>query len=206
MKIFIYLSGKENWLHEKYYAAGGNGRYFTWQVALNLLHQRHINPVIVETGCQRMADDLGAGMSTSIFGEYVTRYGGTCTSVDNNAEHLGRCEVFTRPFNGVSLVQSDSVAYLKDYDGPGIDLLYLDSLDYPIGDDANNVRMQKEAQDHCLNEFKAIEDKLGENTIVLIDDNDFDTGGKPAKLKDYLLSKEWILLLDLQQSLWVKAV
>jgi len=206
MKDFIYLNGKENWLHEKYYAAGSNSRYFTWQLVLNLLHQKHPNPVIVETGCQRMADDLGAGMSTSIFGEYVTRYGGSCTSVDNSAEHLGRCEVFVRPFKNVTLVENDSVAYLRDYDGPAIDLLYLDSLDYPIGQEADNVAMQQAAQDHCLNEFKVIEHKLAKDTIVLIDDNDFDTGGKPAKLKDYLLNSGWTLLFDLQQSLWVRVI
>jgi hypothetical protein len=87
-----------------------------------------------------------------------------------------------------------------------VDLIYLDSLDYPIGTDAGNIAMQDAAQKHNLAEFIAIEDRLTEKTIVLLDDNTLPGGGKPKLLKDYLIAKEWICLLDYQQSLFVKKV
>src|SRR5574343_374682 len=130
---------EKNWLYQKYYYAGGNSRYWTFQLALNLLSQQVDKAVIIETGCQRMDGDLGAGMSTSIFGEYVVRYGGRLITVDLIPQHLEICKQCTMPYSSaIDYVLADSVDFLSKYEGQ-VDLLYLDSLDYPVGDNAGDI-------------------------------------------------------------------
>jgi hypothetical protein len=204
---FVYTSnwqtGFTNWFHSKYYYGGSNYRYFTFQLALNLLGQFTKNPIILETGCQRQEGDIGAGMSTSIFGEYVSKYGGHLITVDMIDNHLRICKDCTSQYKDyITYVLSDSLIFLKDYNG-SVDLLYLDSVDYPIGTDAGNIAMQLLSQTHSLMEFQAIESKLHNKTLLLIDDNQLEGGGKPKLLKDYLETKNWYCLLDLQQSLWI---
>ncbi|MFH1547075.1 MAG: hypothetical protein ABIC57_01160 [bacterium] len=208
METIVYTDDKSfNWLFDKYYFCGSNSRYWTFQMALNLLFQRKNSPVIVETGCQRQEDDLGAGMSTSIFGEYCSRHGGKLYTVDLIETHLNICRECTSEHSrNIEYVLSDSVAWLKKAARVNIDLLYLDSLDYPVGSQADDIRMQEAAQVHCLNEFKAAESsgKLKDNCLILIDDNQLPGGGKPRLLKQYLKAQGWTCLLDLQQSLWVR--
>jgi hypothetical protein len=196
-----------NWFYQKYYFAGANARYYTFQLALNILNQTRPSPIIVETGCQRQKDDLGAGMSTSIFGEYVNRYGGKLVTVDLMPQHLTICKECTAEWSShIQYVESDSLVFLKNYRGR-LDLVYLDSLDYPIGDDAENIRMRDAAQNHNLLEFRAIENVAVMNkSLVLLDDNTLPYGGKPKLCKDYLSSRGWICLLDSQQSLWMLGV
>lgn len=207
----MFTSDKNtNWLYEKYYAAGSNSRYHTFQLALNLLTQYRKfqedddDLTIIETGCQRQEDDLGAGMSTSIFAEWADRYGGHVISVDNHEPHLRICaECVAQWKHRVRLIMADSISFLKQYNGP-VDLLYLDSLDYPVGEHAEDPVLTLAAQEHCLNEFKAIESKLSDYCIVMSDDNQLPGGGKPRLLKPYLASKGYLLLLDFQQCVFVK--
>jgi len=197
----------ENWFFSRYYYNGANSRYYTFQIAMNLLHQRHNDPMIIETGCQRQEEDLGAGMSTSIFAEYIDRYGGSLMSIDNNIEHLRRADQYLAKWPNINakLVCSCSVQFLTSYEGP-CDLLYLDSLDYPIAENEGNVLMQKQAQQHCLNELVAAEKNLRHNSIVLLDDNQLGGGGKPALAKQFLIDKGWTCILDLQSTLWIKSL
>lgn len=203
---FVYTSDQDagNWFFNKYYFAGSNARYWTFQQALNILNQTVQKPVILETGCQRQADDLGAGMSTSIFAEYVQKYGGKLTTVDLIPMHLEVCKQCTSQFKDViEYIESDSLIFLANHPG-NIDLLYLDSVDYPVGNDEGNKLMQFASQSHCLKEFQAIEARLNPNCLLLIDDNQLPGGGKPRMLKAYLATKGWICLMDFQQSLWIK--
>ncbi len=222
-----------NWLLDKYYYCGGNSRYWTFQVALNILAQKVDTPVIVETGCQRQKDDLGAGMSTSIFGEYVVRYNGSLITVDVIEDHLNVCKECTIEYaSHINYVLSDSIAWLKNSDVGPVDLLYLDSYDHPYFElldlygKQQNIQaaiktvseMNQEqilakhsdlilpCQEHCLNELKAAEasGKITNKTIVLIDDNQLPGGGKSRLAKDYLTQIGWTCLFDLQQTLWVK--
>lgn len=205
--VYTGADHKSNWFYNRYYEkyAGGNQRYFTFQLALNLLIQTKEHPVIIETGCQRQEEDVGAGMSTSIFAEFIARYGGKLISVDIVESHLRRAASYVSRWNhaDIDFVLSDSIAFLKEYDDT-CSLLYLDSLDFPIGENAGDVQMRDAAQQHCLREFQAIEPRLSEECILLLDDNALPFGGKPRVLKDYLVHRGWICLLDLQQSLWVK--
>jgi hypothetical protein len=205
--IYTNPDHKNNWFYNRYFYGGTNLRYYTFQLALNLLYQGKENPIIIETGCQREEDDVGAGMSTSIFAEYVHRYGGKLITVDNNPRHLSRARTYCQqwvPLDGkVEFVCSDSVGYLRNYMGE-VDLIYLDSLDYPVGRDEGNVAMQQAAQWHSLNELTAIEPNLHGKSIILLDDNHFAGGGKPAKAKEYLVNTGWICLLDLQSTLWIR--
>ena len=219
---------KNNWFFQKYNK--GSSRFWTFQVALNILNQRHDAPVIIETGCQRQADDLGAGMSTSIFAEYIDRYDGTLHVVDNSRRHLQIAGECIQQWDvDVYWHHSDSVAWLKGYEGK-IDLLYLDSYDYPIFQMSKKYHpkfekalkmmqpkthaeifmefedLARPCQEHCVNEFKAVEDQLDADSIVLIDDNRLPGGGKPGLVKEYLIEQGWICLLDFQQTLWVRRV
>lgn len=192
-----------NWFHTKYYYAGANARYWTFQMALNLLSQQTDNPVIIETGCQRQQDDIGAGMSTSIFGEYCKEYGGKVISVDMIEHHLNVCRACCSAYTKqIEYVLSDSLTFLQSYKGR-VDLLYLDSVDYPIGDQAGDEALQTASQTHSLAEFCAAENKLHSKTILLIDDNQLPGGGKPKLLKEYLETRGWVCLFDFQQSLWM---
>jgi len=209
--IFTGEDQKHNWFYNKYFYGGGNARYYSFQLCLNMINQTQTkkNPndlVILETGCQRQEDDLGGGMSTSIFGEYISRYGGKLISVDNNEIHLARAENYLGkwPHINASLYLADSISFLQAYKGP-CSLLYLDSLDYPIAENEGDVVMQKAAQQHCLKEFQAIEQNLTDNVILLVDDNALNGGGKPKVLKDYLKpTGQWICLFDSQQTVWIK--
>jgi hypothetical protein len=205
----IYTSeGNGNWLYSKYYAAGSNSRYFTFQLALNLLRQQRkeddLPYMIIETGCQRQQDDLGAGMSTSIFAEWASKYNGMVISVDNEDHHLRICEECVAEWSEYTrLILSDSIDFLSTCTFSP-DLLYLDSLDYPIAENEGNIDMINAAQEHCLNEFKAIENKLKPSCILLADDNQLPAGGKPRLLKEYLFLQGWICLLDFQQTCWIR--
>ena len=230
--LFTGIDLKDNWLFEKYYYNGTNTRYWTFHLALNILHQTVDNPVIIETGCQRQEEDLGGGMSTSLFAEYIDKYGGKLISVDIEAFHLRRAQSYLLkwPNINVQLIHSDSVDALCDYEGE-CDLLYLDSYDYPIGEIWNiyggkedlpkameelNKLTREEiiekykdiilpCQEHCLREFQAIETHLHSGSLLLVDDNTLNGGGKPRLLKDYLLKDDtWVCLLDHQQSCWIK--
>lgn len=211
IKDFVFSDDShQSWLYKDYYYSGSNSRYWTFQIALNLLLQKKLDhPVIIETGCQRMPDDLGAGMSTSIFGRFCQENDGALYTIDLFKHHLDICKKCTLPWsNSISYIESDSIAWLSTSKVPA-DLLYLDSLDYPITPDgkrSTDKKAEREAQEHCLNEFLAAKRSgiLTDRTILLSDDNQLPGGGKPRLLKDRLLKEGWICLMDLQQTLWIK--
>lgn len=232
--VYSYASKDKNWLYNKYFNNGDNSRYWTFQLALNLVNQLHPNPVIIETGCQREENDFGGGMSTSIFAEYVDRYGGEFITVDNSSIHLERARKYVAkwPDANCKLVLSDSATWLKGWSlsGRKCDLLYLDSYDYPyveMLDDLAPRDQQDEAirtlnmmpydqvltrwakiidpcQQHTINEFLGAEEGLSPNAIILLDDNLLPGGGKPGTLKPLLEKKGWHCLLDYQQSVWIR--
>jgi len=209
------------------------GRYPTMRRALDLLGERG-GKVIIETGCVRMENDWGAGMSTLIFARWCYEHSGFMFSVDNSIEHLrtARRVIGDWLAQYVTFIHSDSVAFLNRVGDQSIDLLYLDSLDYPYGEmldlHGGRVDIQKAAselwamtdeevlamhgdlilpsQAHCRNELLAAMHALKPTSIVLIDDANFPGGGKPRLAKQVLRESGWLELSSHgdQQTLWVR--
>ena len=218
-------------------------RYHTTKAALTLVSQRTECPEIVETGCQHNAEEWGAGCSTTVLADFIAQGFGELYTVDTSADHLARCKAITERFNHIVYVCDDSVQFLKDWSAathapgfapPGafrsgpIDLLYLDSFDYPYGtlleayggkSDIESARkivegMSDEAivdrfgsviapcQEHCLAEIQAAAPSLTPGAVVLIDDV-LPGGGKPRLAKEWMRSQGWLHVLEDYQTLWV---
>lgn len=193
-----FLAQTDDWFYKKYSLKLAD-RYWSFKVALNLFLQFD-GDNIVETGCVREEDDWGAGMSTYVFGDFCTRYGKTLWSVDNSVNALGKAQKICEDFvDNILFTLRDSVEYLRDFKKP-IDLLYLDSKDCELGDDADNTP----AQQHQLRELTRAYPKLSSKCVVLLDDNRFENGGKTTLSREYLLKKGFTCLIDFKQSLWVR--
>lgn len=197
-KIYEFI--KVNGTYEKRYFGKEEPhlrRFFTFKTAISLFLNSSTKN-IVETGCQRNLIDWGAGNSSLIFSETLSDFPekGGLYSVDISEQNLNICHQVTKKFNNTNLYLGDSIAFLSQFD-QSVGLLYLDSLDY-------EVNLQKESQEHQLKEIMAIYPKLSDDSIILLDDNDFPNGGKTKLTKEFLLEKNWICVLDHQQSLWIK--
>lgn len=195
-----FLFFDEDWLYErfKHLEFVKSAKYFTFKTALNLFLQNS-GQLIVETGTQRMFNDPG-GCSTLLFGAFCQHYGRRLITVDNNPMNMKVSMNCTEEFKDyITYVIKDSVEFLKEF-SQKIDLLYLDSLDCPLPPaDAT------EAQLHQLNELKATYNKLHEGSILLMDDNNFENGGKTRLSKKFLLETEdWQCIFDGGQTLWIK--
>ena len=204
-------------------------RYHTFKKALEILF-RNQGKVIVETGTQRQEDDWGAGMSTTIFGKYCSLTDSRLYTVDNNARNLSTSKALTEEFGDyIEYTLSDSIKFLGEFKGK-IDLLYLDSFDYPAGiiwdyyggkdniDRAiqRSVEASEEeilkrfgddiapCQEHQLNELKTAYSKLSDNAVILLDDAKLPGQGKVRLSKKFLLEEGWDLLLDWQQCLFTR--
>lgn len=216
------------------YAEKLDVRWGSMQAALNLFLQRS-GKSIVETGCQRLDGDWGGGCSTSVFADFAEMMGLVVrfTSIDIDPANLATARSI---LDGLGLAhrvwfdEGDSVELLRGWAGGPIDLLYLDSFDYPYGrileeyggkTDLDAAIAQVKAlstqqvlgrhghlvhacQEHCLFELKAAWPELHEQSIVLIDDNNLPGGGKPRLAKQFLADHGWINLIDAYQTLWIK--
>lgn len=210
----------------------------TFRKALELVqeHNGPIPPTIVETGCQREPEDWGAGCSTLLFADFVRTFGGEVDTVDNSPEHVARCNalleraghpaIANRYGSPVCVFTNDSVAFLRSRT-TGIDLLYLDSFDYPYGKlldiyggktDIAKAREALEAmpedvilarhgfivaesQEHCANEIRAAKPHLQPGAVVLIDDV-LPGGGKPRLAKQLMREWGWEFVMEEYQTLW----
>lgn len=223
---FIYAG---NWFDVEY-SKVLEPRFHTTKVALNLLLQFG-GSTIVETGCARMKDDWGAGLSTVILSKFSQKYNMSLTSVDISKENLAMAKQLAGEFaKDVDFVESDSAKFLSEYSGKEIDLLYLDSWDYPYGELLNlyggktdiqgAIEILKnmsddeivskhndvisDCQEHCLKELQAAIPHLSRNGIILIDDSDLPGGGKSRLAKIWLKKNHYTCILDQYQSLWIK--
>lgn len=194
----------DNWFKKYEEKLKIGGRDQTIKAALESLLAVTTNRVLVETGCVRLADDWGAGMSTLIFADFCKQFGGHLYSVDINPEALKMAAAIIAdagiPPELVSLVENDSVEFLKNFD-QRIDFLYLDSLDVPEYDSPESLALLK-SQSHQLREAVAAIDKLTATPTILLDDNGFANGGKTRFCKLFLATKGFSEILDGKQSLW----
>lgn len=187
------FKGKENPLY--------NNRFPTFKLAISLFLQRSLKN-IVETGCMRQKEDWGAGCSSLIFSETLAHFPekGHLASIDINRDNLKICYNETKHTEKIIPVNEDSVSFLNRF-GDEIGLLYLDSYDIEPSDPYN-----KQCQAHQLKEIQAIYSRLKDDTIILLDDNFFNNGGKTELTKQFLMEKGWACPLDHEQTVWIKNV
>lgn len=186
------------WIEQ--YQTKSDKRYPTFKKSFELLKER-AGDHIVETGCVRMIDDWGAGMSTFLFGEYAEKFGAKVWTVDIEPKNMDVCRAVTAKYaHFINYFVDDSLHFLRNFNST-IDLLYLDSMDYPID---GNEAVELQSQNHQLSEIQLAYPRLSTGALVLLDDNDFPGGGKTRLTKIFLKSEGWHEVLDGQQSLWSK--
>ena len=192
--------------YEQKYFEGLNkgGRALTMFKALQLYLDKKTTPgIIVESGCVRMREDWGAGMSTLVFGDVCKAYNHHLFTVDNNPDALYVCREVTKEFEVfITYVENDSVDFLKSFN-QRIDFLYLDSMDCPEYDSPISTRLIQ-SQIHQLLELEAAWDKLSDDPVILLDDNLFDNGGKTRLSKVFLQERGFAEVMGGKQSLWIK--
>jgi len=159
--------------------------------------------VIIETGTSRegLHGSKSNGAATIVFGKWAKKNNAFVHSVDISEKSVAAAqkEVDNQDLNSnLKIHLSDSIAFLENYKEP-VDFLYLDSYDYD-----NDPKVQVKSQIHHLKEFEAIENQLHENTIVLIDDCDLPNGGKGKLVVEYMLKKDWKILMKEYQILLVR--
>lgn len=173
-------------------------RFETQKIGLNILNQICEYPLMVETGTIRMKDDWGAGMSTLIFGRYLSEYGGSLITIDNSIENMDVCKSVTDIYkHNITYIVENSLDYIPKIIRK-IDFLYLDSMDCPIEGDASI------SQEHNLKEFLLCESKLSDIAVIMIDDVGLPNGGKAFLTHKYLSDNGYLLISKNQQSIWLK--
>ena len=178
-------------------------RRITFVKTLKLLKERNAK-IIIETGTSRkgLKGTRGDGAFTIVFGKWAKENGAKLHSVDISEVSCdgSRAEVTNQGLDDVVTVHlGDSLEFLNNFNDP-IDLLYLDSYDYSRTDED----IQLKSQEHHLKEFKTIENKLHDNTIVLIDDCGLPGGGKGKTVIEYMTNKNWKILINAYQVLLVR--
>lgn len=158
---------------------------------------------IIETGTSRegLHGAKSNGAATIVFGKWAKLNNAFLHSVDisENSVTAAQAEVDRQGLQThVKIHLSDSLAFLDDFKEQ-VDFLYLDSYDY-----SNDIEVQKKSQEHHLKEFIAIEAQLHDNSLVLIDDCDLPNGGKGKMVVEYMLKKDWKILMNEYQILLVR--
>lgn len=184
-------------------------RFPSFKIALNILLQTSPHDrVVLETGSQSEKDNWGAGCSTMIFAEFCHRYGGAVHTVDISQDVTGKCKRATQEFEDmIEYNTGDSIGFLACFQRK-VDLLYLDSYDYPIGIENGNIVLVGDpapSQQHILNEAKTGLPLLKESSVVLIDDSNCPGGGKGGLAVPFLEQNGWMVVFDLQQTVLIRS-
>ena len=165
-------------------------RQKTFRRAIELLDERGAT-CLIETGVARygLRNSKSDGASTAVFGLWAKTNNASLYSVDISPESIDGAREAVEELGlleQVKLVTGDSVQFLENFADP-VDFLYLDSYDY----DKHDQSVQMASQEHHLKEFKAIEEQLGPDSVVLIDDCDLPGGGKGKTVIEYMTRKGW---------------
>ena len=177
-------------------------RRITFLKVLELLDKTKAK-VIVETGTSRsgLRGAKGDGAATIVFGKWAKENEAFLHSVDISEDSVrgSQAEVDAQNLgNHVKVHLSDSLDFLENFEEQ-VDFLYLDSYDY-----SDDLEVQRLSQEHHLKEFKAIEERLHKNSIVLIDDCGLPNGGKGKLAIEYMSKKNWKILINAYQILLVR--
>lgn len=186
-------------------------------------------PTIVETGCARSFTSWdGDGMSSAVFGDWIGEHGGHLWSVDIDPQAVEIARGLV-PSGLATFSVGDSVRWLRALD-LRIDLLYLDSWDYPdnvlrdlyggksdidaaiatldaMGTD-EIVRLHSDvigpSQEHAASETRAALPLLHPRSIVVIDDAALPGGGKARLARKVLEDAGWRCILDGYQTVYAR--
>lgn len=202
--FFVYKSSKHKPLSPlmpKKYNFGK--RRVTFRATIKLLEERKAK-TLVETGVARegLKYTKSDGASTLVLGIWAKQNNAFLHSVDIDPTAI---EIAQKEVDHLSLQKhvqlhvQDSVEFLKTFEEK-VDFLYLDSYDYSRKD----ITVQRASQEHHFKEYQAIEPRLHEKTIVLIDDCRLPGGGKGKLVIEYMQKKGWKILMNKYQVLLVK--
>lgn len=166
----------------KHYNSVPKSRYYSFKFCLDYFKDKNIN--ILELGTSRSfvdgrfegcnSDDIkywepnnmekwdwSAGCFTRVFATCLPN--SNITTLDLSKNHIQRCQFMNKDLSNINYIVSSSTCYLKNYKGPKLDLIYLDTGDMtPINPTA-------ELQ---LEEAKLIvqNNLLNKDGLLLIDD------------------------------------
>lgn len=177
----------------------------TFRHALRLLEERGAT-TLVETGSARggLEATRREGASTVVFATWAGRHAAVLHSVDLDPASV---EAARRAVTELGLAErvrfhvGDSVAFLEGFTGE-VDFLYLDSWDY----DRKDREVQRASQLHHLREYEAIEPRLHDASVVLIDDCRLPGGGKGKLVIERMLARGWRVARRGYQVLLVREV
>ena len=127
------------------------------------------------------------GMSTLIFSDFANLQNGHLHTCDIDKNNISAAKKFCKyNIKNITFYIDNSVNFLKNFKS-NIDVLYLDSLDGNL----------EGANEHQLNEIKAAENKIHDNSLVLLDD-------KLSKCEHsikYLKQKNYKVLFETDQQI-----
>lgn len=176
----------------------------TFRKTLDLLSERKAN-ILVETGTARIGlrGAKSNGASTIVFAAWAQENNAVLHSVDISEDSINAAKSEVVGQGLAEFVRwhlEDSLKFLAEFNDP-VDFLYLDSYDY----DKEDTSIQVASQEHHLAEFKAIESRLHENSLVLIDDCNLPNGGKGKLAIEYMLERGWRILMSEYQVLLARS-
>jgi len=136
--------------------------YYSFRRMVNEIPDLRSEPRILETGSSAHGTN-----SSILFFKLIDLLGGSFDTVDLNPDATARVkEALTSGFPQLQgkahCHNMDSVALIKSLEGP-FDVVYLDSYDLYPG-------IFKESEEHGLQEFDAVLNKLADEALILIDD------------------------------------
>lgn len=178
----------------KYYNNPKNFRFKSFEYALIEANKRNLK-ILVETGVARGKKKFlffskinwKDGMSTLIFSDFASLQNGHLHTCDIDKKNILAAKKFCKHNSkNITFYIDNSVNFLKNFKS-NIDVLYLDSLDGNL----------EGANEHQLNEIKAAENKIHDNSLVLLDD-------KLSKCEHsikYLKQKNYKVLFETDQQI-----
>tara|TARA_B100001939_G_scaffold348219_1_gene374309 strand:- start:9439 stop:10053 length:615 start_codon:yes stop_codon:yes gene_type:complete len=142
-----------------------------FEYIFNFLKEETVEPVIIETGTYRIADNYeGDGCSTLLFDKYVECFGGEFHSIDIDPN---ACKMASENTTYTNVRQGDSIKILGEIAtfyyqlNKEVDLLYLDSFNIPNDEFKNDTISAV----HHLKELFVARHIINSDTLVVVDDN-----------------------------------
>jgi hypothetical protein len=150
----IVALGKGHWRHINYY---------TFRALFEKIDQCVVTPSILETGLSAHGTN-----SSLLFATLAHSSSGSFTTIDSNLDTVNRVRATLKSKIGenasIRCQHGDSVELIERYDGPPINIAYLDSYDLVPEDFPGS-------EAHGLAEFEALKHHLAPGySLVLIDD------------------------------------